>query len=134
MEYRNKGRHTFINAAVINAAGDTETSLGFNIEPYSKMLIKVQITMTLNPADATVQVIPQFSDDNVEWYDYMSGPFGLLLYEEDMFTAAVPYYDAQSGDAIDKFMRIKIVGAGVALDATNFFTVSVKGTFLPKGG
>ena len=128
-----KTQQTFIDRKVLNEDGAAEISSPVDCGPYRKFQLLVRIVETGDPADSTVQVVVKFADEKDRVYhDYQNGPFGFMLWEED----AIPAGDegllvATSGDCVGKTMKVYVVAKkGVTLDATNYFTVTIKAHFM----
>lgn len=132
---RTKDSHTFISGEVLDSDGDSKLSNVFNCKKYSKFLLYVQIVEIGNPADSTVQIKVKFSDsENGQYHDYMNGPFGFMMWEEDAIPSGTEgLVVCTSGDCDGKYIKVYIEAdrpAGATLDASNYFTVTVKADFM----
>lgn len=128
-----KVTQTFIAVERLYSDGASKLSDAFHCEKYSKLLLYVQIVETGDPADSIVQIKVRFSDsEDGQYYDYQTGPFGYMLWEEDAIpSGAVGLMVCTSGDCVGKYMKVYIEAAvGATLNATNYFTVTVKADFM----
>ena len=109
---------TLINAVTFNASVTSFTGYSFEVPAYYKALILINLGVTLAPTDIIISI--EFSDDNINWYKYMIGPFGDLRYED----AAGAKTESLSMPVMAKYMRAKAVATGTS--ATALFTLTVK--------
>ena len=109
---------TLIDAVTYNAVTTTFTGSSYEIPAYYKALILINLTVTLAPTDILISI--EFSDDNINWYKYMLGPFGDLRYED----AAGNKTECLSMPLIAKYMRGKAVATGTS--GTALFKLTLK--------
>ena len=112
------GIQNLFAAQVFDDVTTSANSGSVDMENYEKFILYLDIDSTLTPTD--IRFIVQFSNDNVNWYDYTNDFFGDLRYE-DVATAS-GLLEAMSGLALGRYARLRIVATGTT--AANLFTVS----------
>jgi len=123
-----KESHKFVDIVRFNKDGQVFTSKPFDCSQFRKFMMAIQIKETGDPANSTIEFQVQFlSRELGKWVDYMNGPFGLMLWEED----AIPTGDeglkvGTVGDCVSEMIRVKVTVTKVGtLDAANYFTATV---------
>ncbi|KKN33016.1 hypothetical protein LCGC14_0807850 [marine sediment metagenome] len=107
-----------INAITFNDVTTSKTGISFEVPAYANALILIKNDVTNSPTDFLITI--QFSDNNVDWYDYVMGPFGDLRY----VTAQGDLNQCLELPVLAPFMRAKIVATGTTSSAT--FKITLK--------
>lgn len=107
----------FLNAVTFNSSGETFTSQEFECAAFKQFLLLIDLDVTATPTD--IQIFVQFSHDRANWFNYVIGPFGSLMYED----GAGDKKECVSGDIVAHWMRIYVVSSGC--DADNYFVLSL---------
>ncbi len=112
------------NAVPLTVDDTDYNSVSLNCKIAEKFLIQYSITETGVLVDGDrIRILVEFSDDEVTWYGYNNGPFG-VLYEEESTT---PCDISVSGDCTGEFMRITVTTDYTnATPANNYFTITTK--------
>ncbi len=107
----------FVKAVLFDTAAEVYTSKSFECAPYKEFLLLIDLDVTLAPTD--IQIWVEFSHDNVNFFKFMDGPFGSLMYED----SAGDKKECVTGKIIAHWMRICVVSSGCTSSAT--FQLSV---------
>ena len=117
-----KDSGTFIDGEVFDDSQSSYTSGYADIRSFREFLLRINLTVTLAPTNITIDV--EISDDATNWYKYMQGPFGSLMYED----TAGNKMECLPGKCADNFIRLKATATGT--DATNKFTLTAEISFV----
>ena len=96
----------------------TYTSKDYFCEPYSRASIIINSVVAGAPTDIVIQV--QLSDDSVNWYQRMDGPFGDLRY----VAAGGNIKESIDFDIRATWIRLRAIAAGTT--AVNTFLLNAK--------
>ncbi len=107
---------TCFDNIVFNDVLTSGSSPGIFCSPFNEFMLLLDIAIANTPTDILFSV--EFSEDNVNWFKYMNGPFGDLRYED----AAGNKTEAIAGVCIGKYIRLSAVATGT--DGSNTFTVT----------
>lgn len=103
---------------LFNSTAQVYTSKAFHVEPFKRFSIFIALAVSGTPTDIYYDI--EFSDNQQEWYKYITGPFGDLRYED----SAGAKNEYLVGDIVATWMKIKITSSGCSASAT--FTTTVK--------
>ena len=117
-DFRRVKEILLLDAITFNATTTTKTGKEFEVPAYTNGLICVDLDVTGAPTDILISV--EFSPNNVNWYKYITGPFGDLRYED----AAGDKYECLALPILAKFIRGKAVATGT--DATKTFKLTLR--------
>lgn len=107
-----------IDGVTFNASTTTKTSTCFECRAYTSFLLLHNLDVTGTPTDILVEL--EFSDDLINWYKYMQGPFGDLRWED----GAGDKLECVNGPVLAPYVRIKVTATGT--DGDNTFKSTVK--------
>ena len=109
----------FLDNILFDATAETFTAKEFECAAYSTGLLKINLDVTGTPTD--IYFVIQFSDNLIDWYNYVRGPFGDFRYED----SAGDKKECIDFPILDKYMRIYAVSSGCSGSATFLMNVSV---------
>lgn len=107
-----------INAITFNAVTTSKSSTIFEVRPYRNGLLLINLDVTGAPTDILFDL--EFSDDQVNWFKYIIGPFGDLRYED----AAGDKKECLNFPILAPFMRLSATARGT--DASKTFLITAK--------
>lgn len=110
--------NTLVDGVVFNSANEDYTSAVIDVSALRNFTLLIDLGVTLAPTDILIQ--PQFSDDDLTYYNLVNGPFGSLLYEDE----AGAKKEAITGVIMAQYLKLYVLSSGC--DATNFFTLTAK--------
>lgn len=117
-DYKRQKTVLFIDAVIFDNNTATKTSDAFECAPYATFLLLHNLVVASTPTDILIEL--EFSDDRVNWYKYMAGPFGDLRWED----SAGNKKEAIDGPILAPYVRVKVTATGTT--ATKTFTSTVK--------
>lgn len=116
--------NTFFNALAFPATAKVSAT-SFYCESYDELLVEVYMPDTTGaPTDMLIDL--EWSDDNVTFYKYMQDFWGDLRWED----TGAPYTECLTVPVRAPYIRFSATSAGA--DASNYFTLTVKGIFTKK--
>jgi len=107
-----------ISAFTFNEASETKTSIALDCSAYQKGLLLLNIDVTGAPTDIYFRL--QFSDNRVDWFNYVIGPFGDLRFEDSAGDQKV----CLDFPILAPYLRLYAVSSGC--EATKTFLVTAK--------
>jgi len=110
--------HLFVDDVTFDDDPVTYTADGYDVSDYREFELLLDLAVVNAPADIVIRV--QFSDDDVDYYTHMNGPFGDLRYEDTAGAKA----EAIHGKCVAPFMRVYVAAAGT--DGSNKFVLTAK--------
>ncbi len=113
---------TFLDKKVFDDVAGTWTSDEFFCAPYSKFCFLNNVAWTLTPT--SLQLYIEVSDDAINWYQKMDGPFGSYMY----VPAQGAIKDSVEGIINSTWVRVRAVVVGSS--AVNKCTLTSKITFV----
>lgn len=116
--FRRQKTVKFIDAQVFNAVVGSVVSASFKCAPYTKFSLLINLAVANTPTDIVIRV--DESENGIDWYQIMNGPFGDIRYEDSAGTKA----ESIQGKVNGSYMRIRATATGT--DATNTFTLTAK--------
>ena len=123
MPTRRSAFHTLLDALAFNAQVTSRNSDAVDCEGYRKFALYLEMLSAGVPT--TIQFIPQFIDDEGNWFDHLQGLFASLYYEDTVMTSVIR--EVFHGEVVGDSFRLRAVAVGS--DATNTFTITAKVRF-----
>jgi len=117
-DFKRQRTITPINAILFDDTAETFTSEIFAVSPYSTGLLLINLDVTSAPTDIYFNI--EFSDDMINWFKYMIGPFGDLRYED----AAGDKKECLDFPILAPYLRVYAVSSNC--DASNTFLITAK--------
>ena len=119
--FRQQKTIVFIDAKVFNDVLTSFTSSIFSCGRYRKFDLLTKVTDTGTPTDIVIHI--DFSDNGIDWYKLMNGPFGDIRYS----AASSPATEIIQGIINSPYIRVRGVATGTT--AANYFTLTSKINF-----
>lgn len=117
---------TLHDAVTLTSGGMIVNSASLNVERSRKFALFNRVSESGTTSGQTLEAQVQFSPNNTDWFDYVNGPFGVLLYEGVQVSGIL--YDVQIGDIAGPYVRVQLEGQ-TSLSTNRNLQATVK--FLP---
>lgn len=110
---------TVIDGSVYNDVLTSENSDSTFVKKFNKFALYMDVISAGSPTRLNIQ--PQFSDNNVDWYDFSESIWPAQITDEQ---ASAPFAEIWIGDCPGEYLRLNVIAEDTG--ASDTFTVTVK--------